>query len=99
MLVPAVRIASGALATSADYFSRREWRGRSVTPIVDKMRPHARALSISATVLADTCMLADALTKVILLRGPRGSGPIRRLGGVPFILRAGDPAAPLARVA
>ena len=39
--------------------------------------------------------LADALTKVVLLQGPRAHGLVRRLGGRGFILHASAPAAEL----
>ena len=99
MLVPCARLASGALATSASYFSQRQWRGRTVTPVIDKTRSHSSAVSFSASVFAPSCMVADALTKVVLVRGARAAGSVRRLGGVPFLLDADTAAAQLARVA
>lgn len=66
-----------AFATSADTFTRRRWRGRDVSPLVDPTsgRPCVRARS--ASVRAPTCLVADALTKVVMLRGRR-SAPILR---------------------
>jgi thiamine biosynthesis lipoprotein len=99
ILIPAARLVSGALATSASYFSQRQWRGRNVTPVIDKTRPQSRVASFSVSVFAARCMLADALTKVVLVRGARASGSVRRLGGLTFLLAADAPAAQLARVA
>jgi FAD:protein FMN transferase len=87
-LIPFADIVSGALATSAAYFSRSLWRGRTISPVIDGLRRRPTATLSSASVAAPTCMLADALTKLVLLRGPRAQGLIRRLGGRPFILRA-----------
>jgi len=99
MLVPAARLASGALATSASYFSQRQWRGRTVTPVVDKTRQRSRAASFSVSVFARSCMVADALTKVVLVRGAHAGGSVRRLGGLTFLLGADAPNAQFARVA
>jgi thiamine biosynthesis lipoprotein len=87
-LIPFADIASGALATSAAYFSRSVWRGRTISPVIDGLRRRPTIPFFSASVAAPTCMLADALTKLVLLRGPRAQGLVRRLGGRPFIVRA-----------
>ncbi len=90
-LIPFADLATGALATSAGYFSRRVERGEAVTPVIDGVRRTATNATFSATVNASNCMLADALTKLVLLRGPRARGLVRRLGGHAFIL---SPSAP-----
>ena len=84
-------IASGALATSAGYFARRIQRGKEVTPVIDGVRRTATSAGFSASVSASNCMLADALTKLVLLRGARAHGLVRRLGGHAFILSASAP--------
>ena len=91
--------ASGALATSAGYFARRIQRGKAVTPVIDGGRRTATNATFSASVSASNCMLADALTKLVLLRGPRAHGLVRRLGGQAFILSASAPAPELRRAA
>ena len=63
-LVPALTLARGAIATTADYFSR------SVIDATTGGRP-ARGGSVS--VIAPTAMEADALTKVVALRGDHAS--------------------------
>ena len=85
-LLPAFELVSGALATSADYFARRSWRGQAVAPITLR-KGRTRATPASVTVEARTCMLADALTKICLLKGP---GLVSRLGGRALVLRPGD---------
>ena len=85
-LISFADLTSGALATSAAYFSRARWRGQTVTPLVHGRRRHSADTAFSVSVAAPTCMLADALTKVGLLRGPTARGIVRRLGGAMFIL-------------
>jgi len=96
-LVPFAEFASGALATSAGYFTRRIQRGKAVTPIIDGGRRTATNATFSASVSASNCMLADALTKLVLLRGSRAHGLVRRLGGKAFILSASAPTPELRR--
>lgn len=85
-LISFADLTSGALATSAAYFSRARWRGRTVTPLVHGRRRHSADRAFSVSVAAPTCMLADALTKVALLKGPGARGIVQRLGGAMFIL-------------
>ena len=65
----ALRLQNAALATSAHYFAGRWSPGQTLAPIVDP-RTGARAERVrSATVRAPSAMLADALTKVVMLTG------------------------------
>ena len=85
-LIPFADLSNGALATSAAYFSRARWRGRTITPLIHGRRRNAIDTAFSISVSAPTCMLADALTKVALLKGPKARAAVRRLGGAMFIL-------------
>jgi len=93
-LIPCADITEGALATSAGYFSRRQWRGRSVTAVVDGVRRTASLSPFSASVFAPSCMLADALTKLVLVRGSGATGLVNRLGGKAIILNGAVPSGP-----
>ena len=64
-----VALQNAALATSAHYFADRLVPGSTAGPIIDP-RTGAQAQRIrSASVRADSAMLADALTKVVILAG------------------------------
>ena len=64
-----VALCNAALATSAHYFADRIVPGSTAGPIIDP-RTGAQARRIrSASVRADSAMLADALTKVVMLAG------------------------------
>jgi thiamine biosynthesis lipoprotein len=67
--LPALRLARGALATSAGYFTRA---------IVDPRTGTAPADAQSVSVVAPTAMRADALAKVVLLRGAGSSALLAR---------------------
>lgn len=64
-ILPLMALSEGAAATSAAYFSQRRHAGRMIAPLI---HPHTRTpctTQRSITVLAQTCMHADALTKVV----------------------------------
>ncbi len=86
-----VSLRNAALATSAHYFSRRRWRGRLVSALVDgrARRPcgHDRR---SVTVLAPTAMVADALTKVVLALGCEAEGILHRHAARALVLGDGE---------
>jgi FAD:protein FMN transferase len=60
-------LTDGALATSADYFIDRESRGARVGALVDPRRKDCIPFGCSVSVVAQTCMMADALTKVVAI--------------------------------
>jgi thiamine biosynthesis lipoprotein len=66
---------TGAVATSAAYFSRRQRRGSLMTPLVDGRTREPLNFEKSITVIASSCMWADALTKVVAV-DLRGSAPL-----------------------
>ncbi|MBV6319342.1 FAD:protein FMN transferase [Duganella violaceipulchra] len=58
-----------ALATSAAYFSARRHGGREISALVDGRNGEPLLASISVSVRAPRCAVADALTKVVLASG------------------------------
>ncbi|HEY2630404.1 MAG TPA: FAD:protein FMN transferase [Usitatibacter sp.] len=78
-LHPALTLASGAMATSAGYFTRA---------IVDPATGEVSDGRDSASVVAPSAMLADALSKVVLLRGEGARALLTRYGAHALVLRA-----------
>ena len=76
--VQLARVRESALATSALYFSRRRVRGRLVSPIVDHRGRVPCLETASVSVVAPTCAVADALTKVVLVRDADSSSVLQR---------------------
>ena len=64
-IVPLVELCTGAAATSAGYYTQRRHRGRMITPLIHPHTREACGVERSVTVLAQDCMTADALTKVV----------------------------------
>jgi thiamine biosynthesis lipoprotein len=78
---PAAKLSlrNAALATSAHYFSRRPWRGRLVSALVDgRVRRPQGEDGRSVTVQAPRAMMADALTKVVFALGVEAKGILNR---------------------
>ena len=63
----ALPLHNAALATSAHYFAERWQPGQTLAPIIDPRTGRQGTPVRSATVRARTAMLADALTKVVML--------------------------------
>lgn len=84
--VPLAEVTDSAMATSAMYFSRRRVRGRLVTPVVDPVRRVACRTASTVSVIAPTCLVADALTKVVLLAGEAAFPVVRRFSASAVIV-------------
>jgi thiamine biosynthesis lipoprotein len=76
-------VQDAAVATSADYF-------RQPRRVLIPRRGRARPFPGSITVIAPTCMLADALTKIVGLQPVRATAVLARYGAHAFRLDAGD---------
>jgi FAD:protein FMN transferase len=85
-----VEVRDAAVATSADYFHGE------YPSLVDPARRRARPFGASITVVASTCALADALTKVVALDPERSAKHLARHGAHGFRLESGAERAALA---
>jgi thiamine biosynthesis lipoprotein len=77
-LLPLIQIRHGAVATSAGYFSARRQRGRWVTPLIHPKTRTSCDAGRSVTVLAEDCMTADGLTKVVHADPARAPGILEK---------------------
>ncbi|HEY9098367.1 MAG TPA: FAD:protein FMN transferase [Thiobacillus sp.] len=64
-LLPLCQLRDGAVATSAPYYSQRLHPDRVVTPLINPTTRQPCTDTRSVSVLANHCMLADALSKVV----------------------------------
>lgn len=71
-------VRQAALATSAPTFSRRKVRGRWISDLVDPRRGRAFTSPVSITVVAPTCLWADALTKAVWVLGEQAAPLLAR---------------------
>jgi thiamine biosynthesis lipoprotein len=64
-----ISLRNAALATSSPCFTRRQWRGRTISHLINPRDHQAITTGISVSVRSSECWLADALTKVVLNAG------------------------------
>jgi FAD:protein FMN transferase len=86
IVVPLLEIANGAVATSAFGDQRRRTGGRWTTPLVDPRSSLPVMATRTVSVAATTCMVADALTKVVALRGREALAVLRRYDAAAAVL-------------
>lgn len=79
-------IRDAALATSGSYFSRKRIGGRELSALMNGRNGQPVTGGFSASVCAPSCMLADALTKIVsATRDPRHPA-LERFGSTAFII-------------
>lgn len=81
-----LRLTEAALATSANYFSRRKFAGNTVSALIDGSTGAPIDSEASVSVIAPSCMLADALTKIVLASGDVAHSLLPRFGARAFII-------------
>jgi len=85
-MLPLVRVRDGAIATSAYASQRRFVAGRWATPLVEPRSGLPVMSTRTVSVIAPTCMIADALTKVVALRGRGAASVLAAFGASAAIL-------------
>ncbi len=86
VVLPLAMIANAAVATSAYGGSRRGIAQRWATPLIDPRSRLPRMSTRTVSVVAPTCMVADALTKVVALRGRAAAGVLQAYGASASLL-------------
>jgi FAD:protein FMN transferase len=79
-LVPLATVANTAVATSSRYFAARASDAGPVHPIIAPAEGTPAPYAGSISVLAPTCLAADALTKVVAVLGEGAAPLLARLG-------------------
>lgn len=85
-------ITSPAVATSAAYFANRRHHWRKVSHILHPITRKPMRSNVSVSVFAQTCVQADALTKIVLLDEPHAwqSLLIKEKASAAFITAKGE---------
>jgi len=79
-LVPVLELASGSIASSSGHRRRRWQDGRLCGPHVDGVRRSPLSTTRFVCVAADACILADALTKVVMAQGAQSADLLEQCG-------------------
>jgi thiamine biosynthesis lipoprotein len=75
-----------ALATSGHYFANRAYDEARIGPFVDVRTQRLRGELLSATVVASRAVVADALTKIVMLDPINAPTLLRQLGAAALIV-------------
>lgn len=86
---PILELESGSVASSSGRPARRRHRSGFCGPHVDGRRRGPVGTRSFVCVVADRCVVADALTKVVLAQGPRSERTLYRYGASAYLFRPG----------
>lgn len=75
-----------ALATSGTYFSRKRINDRESSALVNGSNGQPITAGFSASIRAPTCMLADALTKIVMASADSRHPVLEQFGAAAFII-------------
>ncbi|WP_343583387.1 FAD:protein FMN transferase [Herbaspirillum sp.] len=81
-----IGLKNAAMATSGSYFSEKRWHGETCSALVDSRSGAPIVNHVSASVQAPSCMLADALTKVVLASADPEHPALREFHATAFII-------------
>jgi len=88
LLSQRIELSEGALATSCPCFTQHFWRRCKVSHLVDPRCGTATTRTISVSVRAPECWLADGLTKVVLYDPKAARGLLAKYGAQALVLTA-----------
>jgi thiamine biosynthesis lipoprotein len=80
--LPVIEVENGSVASSGGHLARRRDLDGFCGPHVHGERRQPVGTHSFACVVADRCVVADALTKVVLAQGVRSAGLLRRYGAI-----------------
>jgi thiamine biosynthesis lipoprotein len=80
--VPAIELEGGSLASSSGRANSRRVGAAWVGPHLDGAKRRPAGTRSFVSVVAESCLVADALTKVVLARGRRAAPVLRRYGAI-----------------
>jgi thiamine biosynthesis lipoprotein len=86
--IPAIEIADGSLASSSGREHARERDGGIVGPHVDGVSGGSTGTNRFVSVAAADCVVADALTKVVMAAGAGAEAVLRRFGAAAYMFEA-----------
>jgi len=78
--LPVIELKDGSIASSSGHRQRRWHLGRQCGPHVDGASRTPAATDRFVCVIAEQCVMADALTKVVMAKGSHSEGALRQFG-------------------
>ena len=83
--VPVLEIENGSIASSSGREHRKVQGGQEVGPHVHGLKRAAMGTQTFVSVVAERCVIADALTKVVLARGADAETVLQRFGAAAYL--------------
>jgi thiamine biosynthesis lipoprotein len=83
--VPVLELENGALASSSGRESMLRHHGRRIGPHLDARRRRGVGTHSFVSVVAERCVMADGLTKIVLAQGLRAGPLLRRCGAAAYL--------------
>jgi thiamine biosynthesis lipoprotein len=87
--VPVLEIENASVASSSGRDRLRQVSGRDVGPHLDGASRHGVGTQDFVSVVAEDCMVADALTKIVLTEGSRADDILKRHDATAYLLKDG----------
>jgi thiamine biosynthesis lipoprotein len=83
--MPMLELTNGSVASSSGHLQRREIQGMTCGPHVHGIRRKPAPTDRFVCVLAGKCMVADALTKVVMAEGNKAAGILDEFGASAYV--------------
>ncbi len=87
---PVLELMDGSVASSSGHLQRRRHGGRLCGPHVDGVRRIPATTDRFVCVAAECCMVADALTKIVMVRGEESASLLRRFDASAYFYDPGQ---------
>lgn len=87
-MIPAIEISNGSVASSSGREHVRTVRGKKVGPHVHGQEHGPVGLRSFVSVVSERCVIADALTKIVLANGPRSAAILRKYEATAYLHNA-----------
>jgi len=84
-MIPAIDLEDGSLASSSGREHMRAYKNMKVGPHVHARRKRSMGLSSFVSVVAEKCVVADALTKIVLANGPQSTAILRKYKATAYL--------------
>ena len=89
--MPVLELSNGSVASSSGHFQRRRHGGRFRGPHVHGVLRTPAPTDRFVCVIAELCMVADALTKIVMILGGASGPVLRRFGASAYVHDPGRP--------
>jgi thiamine biosynthesis lipoprotein len=83
--LPVLTLQNGSIASSSGRDASRRQGGKHVGPHIHATRKRAMGRDTFVSVIAQECLIADALTKVVMAQGVRSDSVLRKFGATGYL--------------